>query len=167
MNKQKRVALVAVGVAAGLSLAAAGYASAATATTTSDLPPMVEGLAEKFNLNKTEVAAYLETERETRQAEREAEFTKSLETLVSEGKLTEAQKTAILSKHEELQTKREALRDTTGSDKRDQMDTIRDEWTSFLKDLGVDESLMPHLGPGAGMGPEDGRGMGRGMHQNQ
>jgi hypothetical protein len=161
MNTKSKVALVSLGVVAGLGLGAAGLAGAAEANETS-LPPMVQGLAEKFNLSQEEVASYLETEREERQVEREAEFTASLDTATTEGTLTEAQKTALIAKHEELQTKREALRTVSGPDKRDDMQTIRDEWQAFLTAQGIDEDILPQQGPnGGGM-----NGTGRGMHRN-
>jgi hypothetical protein len=160
MNTKSKVALVGAGVVAGLALGAAGYVGATDATDTS-LPPMVEGLAEKFNLDKEEVTAYLETEREERQATREADFTKALDEAVASGKLTEAQKTALVAKHEELQAKREALRGSTGTDKREAMQALRAEMDAFLEEQGIDEDILPEFGPGG-----KGMGRGQGMHRN-
>jgi len=161
MNTKSKIALIGLGVAVGLGLGVTGYVSAAD-TTDSKFPPMVQGLVEKFNLNEAEVTTYLETEREERRTEREATLTSALEKLVAEGKLTEEQKAAFLAKHDELQAKREALRGTTGTDKRDQMQAFKAEMGSFLEAQGIDKDILPQLGQnGAG-----GRGQGRGMHRN-
>ncbi len=136
----------------------------AASDTTENFPPMVQKMVEKFNLNKDEVTTMLAENRTDRQTENKAAFEKTLTEAVTAGKITESQKAAILVKHDELQVKREALRDTNQANRegnRTEMQALRTEMQNFLKDQGVDESVLPTpKGPQGG-----GMRMGGGMHR--
>ena len=163
MNKKQMIAMTAL--VAGLGLAGAyGVQTARAATDTNDFPPMIQKMVEKFNLNTDEVSKLVTEDREVRQTERKADFETKLTEAVTAGKITEAQKTAIIAKHDELQTKREALR-SQGQENREnmrtQMEAIHDEMQDFLKTEGIDESVIP-----APKGPQGGgMRMGGGMHR--
>ncbi len=163
MNKKQIIAATAL--IAGIGLAGAyGIQTAKAATDTNSFPPMIQKMVEKFNLNTDEVSKFVNEDREARQTEREADFEKKLADAVTAGKITEAQKTAVLAKHDELQTKREALRDQNKEDReahRTEMQAIHTEMQDFLKAQGIDESVLPTpKGPQGG-----GMGMGGGMHR--
>jgi hypothetical protein len=164
MNKKQ---IIATSVLAGALVLTGAYGiQKANAATDTNFPPMIQKLVDKFNLNKDEVSKLVEENRTARQDEREDDFEKKLTEAVIAGKITEAQKTAILAKHEELQTKREALRDQNQDNRqamRTQMEAIRTEMQDFLKSQGVDQSILPEpKGPQGG-----GMGMGSGMHRGQ
>lgn len=105
-------------------------------------------------------------ERVALQAEREAEFETKLTEAVTAGEITETQKSAIIAKHDELQVKRDALRDQIQENResrRTEMQAIRTEMQDFLAEQGIDESVMPTPnGPQGG-----GMGMVGGMHRGQ
>lgn len=166
MNTKQKIAL---GLVAGATIISGVYGvSAANAATETTLHPMIQGIAEKFGINKDEVQKYVseqrEATRETRQVEREAALNTKLTEAVTAGKITDAQKTAILTKHEEMQAKREVARNLTGEERRTKMEELRNEMQEFLKTQGIDTSVMPApQGPRAGAGM--GSGFGGGMHR--
>jgi hypothetical protein len=155
MNKKH---LIPIGVLAGALVLTGiyGVSTVSAATDADNLPPMVQRMAERFNLNKDEVAKFVDEDRVNIQAERKADFEAKLSEAVTAGKITEDQKSAIIAKHEELGAKRDALREERTEDReafRDQMEALRTEMTDFLKSQGIDESIMPEpKGPRGGMG---------------
>lgn len=160
MNLRKVLAVAAI-TGAALTAGAYGVQTAKAADTESQFPPMVQRLVEKFNLNKDEVKVEMDKMRSERQGEREAEFTKKLDELVTAGKITAEQKNQILAKHEEMQAKREALKSLSPEERKTKMEELRTEMQNFYKSIGVDESLVKPAKP---QGPRGG-GMG-GMHRN-
>jgi hypothetical protein len=153
MKKITKLALVGAGVVAGLGLGAAGIASAETKT--AELPRGVQTIVEKFNLNEEEVVKVLAEDRTAHQAEMQAEFETKLTALVTEGKITQAQKDAIVAKHTELMANK-----TPGD--REANRAKGQEFRTWLESQGIDETLIGLRGQGQGMG-----GQGRGMHRFQ
>ena len=68
---------------------------------------LVQKLAQKLGLGESNVQSALDDIRKENQAERQKIYEERLSQLVTEGKITEAQKQAILKKHAQLQTQRE------------------------------------------------------------
>lgn len=151
MNRKLAIALVGVGVLAGAGLATAGVAGATEST---ELPRGVRSIVEKFNLNKDEVIKTLEADRFAHQAERQQEFATKLDEAVAAGKITAAQKEAIIKKHDEIRAKR-----VQGN--REANQALRTEFSEWLKSQGIDESVVKPNGPQGGRG----NGQGRGMHR--
>lgn len=113
----------------------------------------IQSLVEKFNLNEDEVDSFLEEQRAARQEERKTEREEHLNQLVSEGKLTEDQKSALIEKMEENQAEREANREEfqnmTREERRAQRQEHRDEMDQWFEDQGIDKD---DLGLRGGMG---------------
>jgi len=107
---------------------------------------IIERLAEKFGLKQADVQTVFEQERTQRQTQMQARFEERLTQAVKDGQITESQKTAILAKHQEMQQEREKE---------------REEWQSWLKANGLENSEFGSGFGGKGMGMG---GMGRGMH---
>lgn len=108
----------------------------------------VEALVSKFGLNQTEVQTFVDNYRQQRQTEmqtlaRDRENT-YLSGLVSEGKITEDQKQAILQKHEELRSQfsRDGISGLTPVERRQKMDEKRSELTSWAQSQGIDTSYL-------------------------
>jgi ABC-type glycerol-3-phosphate transport system substrate-binding protein len=120
--KMKRTVLVGAVVAAAAvgGAGGAGIASAATANTTGE-SSIVDKIASKFNLNKTEVQAVFDEQHQAKQAERQADQKQRLAEAVTAGKLTQAQADHITSVFNEIK----ALRGTT--DPRDLSQDVRDQ----------------------------------------
>ena len=122
----------------------------------------IQALAEKFNLSEDEVDSFLEEQRTARQEERKTEREEHLNQLVSEGKLTEDQKNALIAKMEENQAEREANREEfqnmTREERQAQRQQHREEMDEWFEEQGIDKD---ELGLRGGMGKRHGgRGFG-------
>ena len=161
--------LVAAGIATAVGitgLTGIGIANAATTTTsTNPMSSLVDAIATKFNLNKTEVQAVFDAQRTEMQAQREAEIKKEVAQLVADGKLTQDQADKINAKRAELQKEREALKDAattkTREEMKSEMDAKRTELEAWAKDNGIDTQYLRFVFGGRGHGP-GGPGMMRG-----
>jgi len=119
-----------------------GLASAATTSSTSG-QSLVDKLASKFNLNKDDVQKVFDEDRSAHEAERAAEVKTQLDQLVKDGKITQAQEDKLIAKGKELQTQREANRDSmkdkTDAERKAAMDAERTAFTKWLSDNGIAE----------------------------
>ena len=124
---------------------------------------LIQRLVEKFNLNQGEVEGAFEEHREEMQEERKEHQEEHLNELVSEGKLTEDQKNALIEKREqwkeEREQDREELKDMTREQRREQAQEHREEMQQWMEDSGIDHDALG--GQGNGMGRGHG-GFGRG-----
>lgn len=169
MKKLKQSLLVAGAVTTvGLTgLAGVGVASAATDTTATGTDPMsslIDKIASKFNLDKTKLKAVFDQERTNREAARDAEITKALEQLVTDGKITSEQKDKLVAKRAEIKKEMEASRTTNQSKTREEMHTLMDqkrtELEQWAKGNGISTEYLRYLmggrgghsGPGGPMG---------------
>lgn len=126
----------------------------------SSYPPIVQKIADRFNLNVGEVQKVFDDERDERRADMYAHFAERLNDLVTEGKLTESQKGAILNKHEEMQDKMEELKNLTPEERIGKMQSIHDEFKKWAEDQGIDLSLIGPFGRGFRHGFKEGFMMG-------
>jgi len=124
-------------------------------------PPIVQKIAERFNLNVSDVKQVFDEERDERRADRYARFTERLNDLVSEGKLTEDQKDAVLAKHEEMQNQIEELRNLSFEERKTKMQEVHDDFKSWAEGQGIDLSTIGPLGGPFGRGMGHGMGMGK------
>ncbi len=72
---------------------------------------LIDKLAAKFKLNKTEVQSVFEQVHKEKMAAKQKSFEERLAQAVKDGKLTEAQKKLLLEKMQERQKEREEMRD--------------------------------------------------------
>ena len=128
-------------------------------------PPIVQKLAEKFNLNPNEVNKVFQEQRTEMHQRHRAHLEERLTTAVEEGKITEEQKQAILKKMDEIKGKMEKLRDLPAAERREALRSLRQELKDWAKDNNIDLGLIG-CGPGMhGPGGPMGEGhMGQGMH---
>jgi len=141
-------ALATVGVG---GLGTVGIASADTSST-SDSTSLVDKIASKFNLNKDEVQAVVDEDREAHQAEREAEQKEKLATAVTDGKLTQAQADHITQVLEEIDALRgDAKPDEQSDDLRDQVKDKMDELRDWADENDIDMQYVM-VGHGGGRG---------------
>ena len=146
-----------------LSILVVGILATNVTAANSNYPPIVTKIAQKFNLNISDVQEVFDDERDERRAEMFARFSERLDELVSSGEITSSQKGAILDKHEEMQNKMDELRNLSPEERRDKMQSIHEEFRSWLKDQGF-ENLA--IGP-FGHGFKRGFGMGHMMGESQ
>lgn len=121
---------------------------------------LVQKIADKFGLNKNDVQAVFDQDRQEHQAQREADYTVRLDQFVKDGKITEAQKQLILAKHKELETKRQSEMQNRQSQTPDQrkaeMDAEREDLQNWATENGIDLKYLMDFGMrghrGFGMG---------------
>ena len=135
---------MAVGI---MTLAGSFYATGVKAQDNGRGPndTIIQKLVAKFGLNEADVQAVFDEERAERQTEMQARFEERLTQAVTDGKITEEQKAAILAKRAE------------GADCR-----VLEDWAT---ENGIDADLLRSLmggpgGPGMGGGGPNGDGSG-------
>lgn len=175
MKSRVKKSLAVAGVASGIALAGitgSGMVSAASDTSSTGsaangsggISSLVDKLASKFNLNKSEVQAVFDEDRSAREAERQQQVEERLTQAVTDGKITEEQKTKILAKLKEIKADMEANRDTmkdkTAEERKAEMDTKRTELETWANDNGIPvEYLRLGMGGPGGHGGPGGPGM--------
>jgi hypothetical protein len=134
----KKLLIPTLGLAALIGLGVLGISSVkADDETTSS--PIVEKLVSKFNLNEDEVVGVFNELRDEKRAEMQAAREERLSEAVSDGVITEEQKQALISKWQEMETKREQE---------------RQEMQAWFEEQGIDmEALRQYEGFGRGPGP--------------
>ncbi len=153
MKKQLLVAGAISAISLG-SLASFGAVSAQRL----DADQHADKFAKRFNLNKDDVKKFMDEERQEHEKERQAEFKEALTKAVKAGKITEAQKTAIIKHQEETKSKMDEahkIEDDTAREKaiKEIHDTNKkwaDEQGINFKDLGLKRPGGHHRG-----GPRD------------
>jgi len=110
----------------------------------SSYPPLVQKIAEKFNLNIDEVEQIFDEEHDERRADAYARFAERLNDLVSEGKLTEGQKDALLQEHEEMHNKMEEFINLSPDERKEKIREAREEMRIWMEQEGLD---LSHFGP--------------------
>lgn len=141
----------------GSVLASSNFVSAQESTSANSL---VAAIASKFNLNQADVQAVFDEQREKHHEEMEAKLEARLTQAVTEGKITEAQKQAILAKHEEMRNNRpdrSGLQNMSSEERQSQMEARRSEMKAWLSQNGLSQEVFQEL-----MGGPHGKG-GRGM----
>jgi cobalamin biosynthesis Mg chelatase CobN len=125
----KRSALVATAVAA-VAVAGLGTTSLVSAASTSSGTSLVDKIASKFNLQKSDVQAVFDQDRQEHQAQMEADQKQRLADAVKNGKLTQAQADHITQIMNEIKS----LRGSSTSP-RDESSTVRSQIKTKMDDL--------------------------------
>ena len=128
-----------------MALASANFVSAQDLNGHSSL---ITKIAQKFNLNETDVTAVFEEERNQRHAEMKAQMEEKLNQAVKDGKITEAQKTAILGKMDEMRNNHPESGQFKGLSKeqmRGQMEEKRTEMETWASKTGLTLDTLHEL----------------------
>lgn len=160
----------------------AAYVKANTSGISNPMSDLVSTIAQKFNLNTSDVQAVfdeqktkMDTQREDQRAQMGAksqeDFTSRINQAVTDGKLTQAQVDLILAKKAELLAQQEAQkasaetmtqeeRQTARETMKTQMDSLK-QWAT---DNNIPQEYIPFTGGGrghGGFGGPGGQGFGR------
>lgn len=163
MNSIKKPLLVAgvVGTIGAGTLATGAVVNAQSgAERAGSMSGLVDKLASTFNLDKTKVQEVFEQQRSEMEQQREIKMNERLQVLVDEGKLSGAQKTAIMAKLKELKENRQEnmneFKNMTKEERKSAMDEKRTELESWADEQGVDLNELKGIfrTPG-GMPPRD------------
>ena len=138
MNKKILVPTIALAV---LTMVGVVGAKTIKADENNTYPPIVQRLAEKFNLNQDEVKNVFDEERQFRQQDRLNSLEDGLNKAVSDGVITSEQKQAFLDMHNNMQQER-------GQN--------REEMQTWFSENGIDHdkfsSYIGFMGGGFGRG---------------
>jgi hypothetical protein len=116
---------------------------------------IIQKLAEKFNLNQSDVQAVFDEARDEHHAEMEKNFEEKLSQLVTHGKITEDQKTKIIAKKAEMEANRERNHESftsmTPEERRAVMEKQRDALKQWADDNGIAVQYLFGFGRGGHM----------------
>lgn len=163
MNISKRTmlasaAVVAIGIA---GVGGVGVASAATSSDSSTSTSIVDKIATKFNLNKSDVQAVFDADRTDHQAEMQAKMAERLAQAVTDGKLTQEQADYITNALKDIQSLMgTASPDDASDDTRDEIKTKMEALRTWATDNNIDTKYiggMMHGGGHGGFGGPGGR----------
>lgn len=117
---------------------------------------LVAAIASKFNLNQADVQSVFDEQRSKHQAERKAEIETKLTQAVADGKITEAQKQAIITHFTEMKEDRpskEEFQNLTEEQIKAKMEARKAESDAWLSQNGLThEKLQEIMGGPKGMG---------------
>lgn len=154
MNKHKLILPILSAALVGSTILGVGYASAQD--TTNPTSTIVQKLAQKFNLKEADVQAVFDEEHQARHAQMQTDLEKRLTQGVTDGKITEAQKQAIIAKFQDMKNHKpdiESFKSMTQEQRRAQMETKKTEFESWAKTNGLTmETVQEFMGHGKGMG---------------
>jgi len=165
----KKKSKIIAGVIVGLCLMATGFgvvkATSGSIGSNNPMSKLVILIAQKFNLNETDVQnvvdeykTQMDTERESQQ---QTEFTARINKAVTDGKLTQAQADLIVAKMAELKTQEEAMRSMTPEERKTTMKERMDTMKQWMTDNNIPQEFCP-CGMGMGMGMKMGMDRGHG-----
>lgn len=162
---KKTLAIAGVGAMVALtSVTGLGVAHAATSNNTNSssgpMSSLVNAIASKFNLKTADVQAVFDAQHAQKEAQETADVKAKVSQLVSDGKLTQTQATALLAKRAELQQQRDANRSTmhsmTDAERKAAIDkekTALDTWFSE-QGISTDYRYLVRGGPHGHDGPD-------------
>lgn len=150
MKNKLIVSAVTLGAAGMLLYGAASTVSAQSPSDTAHpMQSLVQKIAERFGLSETDVQAVFDEQRDEMHAAMQTRIEDRLTQLVTDGKITEAQKQALIAKMDELKSEHEADRenwkDMTPEERKAAMDTHREELKSWAEAQGIDLSVLGGL----------------------
>lgn len=147
----------------GTSLATTNYVSAQDTTGPNSL---VAAIAAKFNLNQTDVQAVFDEQRTKHEEEMKTQMEAKLTQAVTDGKITEAQKQAIIAHFAEMKNERSSsssnrpnkveMQNMTEEQRRAKMDARKVQEDAWLSQNGLTREILQGITGGP-------KGFGKGM----
>lgn len=144
MNKKLLLSLLAVGAIASGVLFKTSEALADDET--KPFGDIVQRLSEKFGLEESEVQAVFDAVHDEHMQEMQIKFEERLSSLVSEGKLTEDQKNALIEKHKEMKANLPEPGEEPSEDMHEKMRSQHQEFKAWAEEQGIDLSLIGPMG---------------------
>ncbi len=151
MKINKTVLIAGTTAAIGLAtLTGAFIANAASTGTTNPADGLVSAIAQRFNLNKSDVQQVFDQQHQQMSANRQAQTKTNLDQAVSGGKLTQDQENQILAKYQEIQAFMTSLSGKSAADRQSAMKTEMTAIQQWVKDNNIPTAYF-HFGFGRGM----------------
>jgi len=131
---------------------------------TNPMNNLVNAIAQKFNLNVSDVQAVFDDQRTNVQANMQQRFVDEIKQAVTNGKLTQAQADLIIAKKAEVDAQRASLQKDTSKNREEivaEMKTQQDALKQWAKDNNIPEQYLRFCGKGMpGRGGHGGMGEG-------
>lgn len=138
---------------------AVASSSFVSAQDTTGVNSLVSAIAQKFNLNESDVQAVFEEERTKRESEMKTNLEQKLAQAVTDGKINDSQKQAIIAKLDEIHDNKpnfKEFKNLSEEERKAKVEQKRSEMENWAKENGLTlETLHQIIG-----GP---RGFGKGM----
>ncbi|OGD86998.1 hypothetical protein A2164_04195 [Candidatus Curtissbacteria bacterium RBG_13_35_7] len=112
--------------------------NAISAEDNQNYPPIIQKLVERFNLNQDEVVEVFQEAREERHQMMQEKIEERLNQAVTDGKITEEQKQAILAKKAEMQNKRAEFANLPREERWQAMNNFREEMRTWAQENNFD-----------------------------
>jgi Spy/CpxP family protein refolding chaperone len=114
---------------------------------------LVSMIAQKFNLDQNQVQQVFDQHKDQMHQKMQQKMEDRLTQLVKDGKLTEAQKQAVITKmaEEKNNFNPDSFKDLTPQQRKEKMDQHRTEMENWAKTQGIDLSLIMPFRMGRGM----------------
>ena len=130
----------------GLAALGTGYVHAqGTDTQNRPMEALTTAIAQKFNLNATEVQVVVDevmkTQREERQANREQGMKDRLTQAVADGKITQAQADLLIAKQTEMHAFMQSMQGKTDAERKDAMQAKMEEMKQWMTDNNIPEQF--------------------------
>jgi hypothetical protein len=113
---------------------------------------LISTIAQKFNLNSSEVESVVKEvmaqEHKDMEAQRQKDFTDRITQAVTDGKLTQAQADLITAKQTETKTFMENLKNTDEAARHTAMKSQMENFKQWAKDNNIPKEYFAHKGPG-------------------
>ncbi len=150
LNKTKRAIVTAAIVATLGASAFAGVATTFAANTAGQagdhMSNLVTAIATKFNLNKDDVQAVFDEQKDQMHADMEAKVAAHISDAVTAGKLTQAQADAITAKQAEIDTFLQSQESKTPAEREAAMKTEMDSLKAWAKSNNIPKGFaFPHF----------------------
>ena len=156
MKLSKRMMLPMAAIA---MLGAAAVGTTAVSAATNGQPgTLAQKLASTFNLDPAKVQSVIDQNHNDMEQKHQAAYEERLNQAVTDGKLTAAQKQAILDENAKLKAELDAAKDKTPAERRSAMKSVRQGAKDWAKAQNIDEKWLI----GGGRHPRGGM-----MHDDQ
>jgi len=145
-----KISKTAVVSAAAIGLIGVSGATALAATTaTNSKDSLAQDIANKFHLDQSQVQSVIDQHRANHQQNREAKYEERLTHAVTDGKLSDAQKQAVLTEHNKLVSE---IKAAGSGDRKQALKNARQEAKTWASQNNIDVKwvLPVHGMPGPG-----------------
>lgn len=135
-------------LALAIITAAVTTSSFVSAQDTTGANSLVAAIAQKFNLNQNDVQAVFDEERNKSEAQMKTQMEAKLTQAVTDGKITEAQKQAIIAKMAEMKNNRpdkEEFQNLTKEQRKARMDEKKAEMDTWLSQNGLTREVFQQV----------------------
>lgn len=154
MTKKTMITVAAVSVLSGGLVMATNAFAQTTANGQNGVPSLVQEIANKFHLNTSDVQAVFTQHKQEMMQKNEQNYESYLQNLVTTGKITEAQKQLILSKHNELLSQMKNnlknFKSMTPAERRAQIQSTMQDLKNWATQNNIPLEYLRPFGPGMG-----------------